>query len=49
MKVTEYEDKLNQRWERVCGVEEEWKRFKEAILKVGEEIRRVVGRKKEYF
>ena len=39
----EYEDKLNRRWERVRGevvesVEEEWRRFKEIILEVGEEV-----------
>ena len=39
---TGYEEKLNQRWERVrrelVGVaEEEWRRFKETILDVGEE------------
>ena len=39
----EYEEKLNQRWERVRGeevgeVEEEWKRFKETLLEVGEEV-----------
>ena len=38
-----HEDKLNQRWERVrgevvLGVEEEWRRFKETILEVGEEM-----------
>ena len=38
---TGYEEKLNQRWERVrrelVGVaEEEWRRFKETILDVGE-------------
>ena len=46
MKATckiEYEDKLNQRWEKVrrevvAGVEEEWRRFKETILEVGEEV-----------
>ena len=39
----EYEDKLNRIWERVRGevvegVEEEWRRFKETILEVGEEV-----------
>ena len=34
---------VNQRWERVrgevvLGVEEEWRRFKETILEVGEEM-----------
>ena len=40
---TEYEDKLNQRWEKlrgkgVRGVKEEWRRFKETILEVEEEV-----------
>ena len=39
----EYEDKMNQRCERVRKkvvgrVEEEWRRFKETILEVGEEV-----------
>ena len=72
----EYEDKLNQQWERVRGkysggMKEEWRRFKETIFEVGEEvcgtrkimegkrkretewwseeIRRVAGRKKEWY
>ena len=36
------EDKLNQKWERVRGGgsrgREEWRRFKETILEVGEEV-----------
>ena len=35
---TEYEDELNQRWERVRGLEEEWRSFKGTILEMGEDV-----------